>query len=194
MHLLGSIHMLFNPHTHELLYLSSSPRSALSSSLLLSRPLFHSSDLKAYQQKAGETMREYISCFSKQCNWKCNQALIVGFGDNDHTIRELMSFIEMTSRESIIEDVIQNGGSPNYDCWRLQTQRRFNFLLYFEFEYRKSRTIKGDTMLKPTCATKCSILHSSILKSSAMIACSTLFYLCYQAWCGTATTYLTVGN
>jgi hypothetical protein len=29
---------------------------------------------------------------------KCNQALIVGFGDNDHTIRGLMSFIEMTSR------------------------------------------------------------------------------------------------
>ena len=59
-------------------------------------------------------------------------------------------------------------------------------LLYFKFEYRKSRTIKGDTMLKPTCATKCSILHTSILKSSAMIACSTLFYLCCQAWCGTA--------
>ena len=31
--------------------------------------------------------------------------------------------------------------------------------LYFEFEYKKSRTIKGETMLKPTCATKCSILH-----------------------------------
>ena len=87
-------------------------------------------------------------------------------------------------------------------------------LLYFEFEYRKSRTIKGDTMLKPTYATKCSILHSSILKSSAMIACSTLFYLCCQAWCdsaalearlcrraalprvrrGTAMTYLTIGT
>ena len=60
-------------------------------------------------------------------------------------------------------------------------------LLYFEFEYRKSHTIKGDIMLKPTCATKYSILHTSILKSSAMTACSTLFYLCCQAWCGSAT-------
>ena len=69
-------------------------------------------------------------------------------------------------------------------------------------------------MLKPTCATKYSILHTSILKSSAMTACSTLFYLCYQAWCSsapleahlcrraalprvrrsTAMTYLTVGT
>ena len=46
--------------------------------------------------------------------WKCNQALIVGFGDNDHTIKELMRFIEMTSREFIFEDVTQNGGAPNY--------------------------------------------------------------------------------
>ena len=32
-------------------------------------------------------------------------------------------------------------------------------LLYFEFEYTKSHTIKGDTMLKLTCATKCSNIH-----------------------------------
>ena len=32
-------------------------------------------------------------------DWKCNQALIVGFDDNDHAIRGLMRFIEMTSRE-----------------------------------------------------------------------------------------------
>ena len=34
-------------------------------------------------------------------------------------------------------------------------------LFYFIFlnEYRKSRIIKGDIMLKSTCATKCSILH-----------------------------------
>ena len=31
--------------------------------------------------------------------------------------------------------------------------------LYFEFEYKKSHTIKGDTMLKLTCVTKCSVLH-----------------------------------
>jgi hypothetical protein len=36
------------------------------------------------------------------------------FGDNGHAIRELMRFIEMASRELRIEDVIQNGGTPNY--------------------------------------------------------------------------------
>jgi hypothetical protein len=41
-----------------------------------------------------------------------NQALIMGFGDNDHTIRELMRFIEMTSKRFIKEDVIHNGGAP----------------------------------------------------------------------------------
>jgi hypothetical protein len=27
-----------------------------------------------------------------ECNCKCNQASIVGFGDNDYTIREVMRF------------------------------------------------------------------------------------------------------
>ena len=36
----------------------------------------------------------------------------MGFGDNDHAIRGLMRFIEMTSRKSIIEDVIHNGRAP----------------------------------------------------------------------------------
>ena len=36
----------------------------------------------------------------------------MGFGDNDHAIKELMRFIEMTSRESIFEDVTRNGGAP----------------------------------------------------------------------------------
>jgi len=52
---------------------------------------------------------------------------IVGFGIDGHQIRGLMRFIEMTSREYIIEDVIRNGGAPNYKCRWLQTQRRFNF-------------------------------------------------------------------
>ena len=34
----------------------------------------------------------------------------MGFGDNDHTIRELMRFIEMTSRESKNEDDVQVAG------------------------------------------------------------------------------------
>ena len=48
---------------------------------------------------------------------------------------------------------------PNYKYRWLQTQKRFKILLYLEFEYRKSRTIKGDTMLKLICATKCSNIH-----------------------------------
>jgi hypothetical protein len=38
----------------------------------------------------------------------------VGFGDNDHTIRELMRFIEITGRSIIREDILYNGGAPNY--------------------------------------------------------------------------------
>jgi hypothetical protein len=37
----------------------------------------------------------------------------MGFGDNDHAIREKMRFIGMTSRRIIREDVIHNGGAPN---------------------------------------------------------------------------------
>ena len=36
----------------------------------------------------------------------------VGFGVDDHLIRELMRFIKMTSREFIIEDVTWKGGAP----------------------------------------------------------------------------------
>ena len=60
-------------------------------------------------------------------DWKCNQALIMGFVDNDHTIRELMRFIKMISRKLIFEDATQNGGAPNYKCRWLLTQRRFKF-------------------------------------------------------------------
>ena len=48
------------------------------------------------------------------CVCKCNQALIVGFGDNDHAIGELMRFIELTSRRHTNEDDSYNGGAPNY--------------------------------------------------------------------------------
>ena len=82
----------------------------------------------------------------------------MGFDDNNHAIRELMRFIEMTSREFIFEDATRNG-APNYKYKWLQTQKRFKILLYLEFEYRKNCTIKGDTMLKLICATKCSNNH-----------------------------------
>ena len=38
----------------------------------------------------------------------------VGFGVDDHLIRELMRFIKMIGREFIIEDVTWKGGAPNY--------------------------------------------------------------------------------
>jgi hypothetical protein len=38
----------------------------------------------------------------------------VGFGDNDHATRELIRFIEMTSRKYTQEDDSFNGGAPNY--------------------------------------------------------------------------------
>ena len=71
----------------------------------------------------------------------------MGFGNNDHAIRELMRFIEMTSREFIFDDATRNGGAPNYKYRWLQTQKRFKILLDLESEYRKSHTIKGDKCL-----------------------------------------------
>ena len=48
----------------------------------------------------------------------------MGFGDNDHVIRELMRFIKMTSREFMFEDATRNGGDPNYKCrWLLFTPK-----------------------------------------------------------------------
>ena len=40
-------------------------------------------------------------------DWKCNQALFVGFGDNDLAIRELMRFIDVISRKFIFEDATE---------------------------------------------------------------------------------------
>jgi hypothetical protein len=46
-------------------------------------------------------------------------SLNVDFGYNDHTIRELMKFIELTSRKYEKEDVTWDGGVPNYKrLWR----------------------------------------------------------------------------
>ena len=42
---------------------------------------------------------------------------IVGFGVDDHRIRELMSFAEMTSREYNKEVVEYHGGSPISKGW-----------------------------------------------------------------------------
>ena len=46
----------------------------------------------------------------------------MGFCDNDHIIRELMRFIEMTSREFIFEDATRNRGAPitNVEGFKLE--------------------------------------------------------------------------
>ena len=46
----------------------------------------------------------------------------MGFGDDDGTFRELMRFIEMTSREFMFEDATRNGGAPitNVDGFKLK--------------------------------------------------------------------------
>ena len=39
----------------------------------------------------------------------------VSFGVDDHLIRELMRFINITSKEFIIEDITWKGGALNYN-------------------------------------------------------------------------------
>ena len=63
---------------------------------------------------------------------------MVGFGDNDHTIRELIRFIEMTSMKFIFEDAVRNEGAPNYKCRWLQTQRRFKFFYILNLSIGKA--------------------------------------------------------
>ena len=40
----------------------------------------------------------------------------------------------------------------------------FKFVFYFEFEFRKSHTIKGDAIYKLQCATMCLNTHQNILE------------------------------
>ena len=61
----------------------------------------------------------------------------MSFGDNDHAVRELMRFIEMTSREFIFEDATRNEGVPNYKCRWLQTQKRFKFFYILNLSIEK---------------------------------------------------------
>ena len=91
--------------------------------------------------------------------WKCNQAIIVGFGDNDHAIRGLMRFIEMTSRESRIEDVIRNGGAPNYKWWWLKTQRRFKFFYISNLSLGMSYYKGGHNKVAKVCNQVLNLIH-----------------------------------
>jgi hypothetical protein len=72
---------------------------------------------------------------------------IVGFSVDDHLIRGLMIFTEMISRKFFYEDVIWKGGAPNYFHERQRAQRRFKFILCFEFESRKAVLSRGIQLL-----------------------------------------------
>ena len=61
----------------------------------------------------------------------------MGFGDNDHVIRELMRFIKMTIRKFIFKDATRNGGAPNYKCRWLQTQKMFKFFYILNLSIKK---------------------------------------------------------
>jgi hypothetical protein len=81
-------------------------------------------------------------------NYTCNQAQIVGFGDNDHAIRNIMGFIERCGRLNETSDYIHYCSAPNH-------LRRFNFILHFEIEYRKV-VLSGDIFHKLECKIVCS--------------------------------------
>ena len=49
----------------------------------------------------------------------------MGFSDNDHTIRELMRFIEMSSRRIIRDDVVQTEELPITKGDGIKLKRRF---------------------------------------------------------------------
>jgi len=62
-----------------------------------------------------------------------------------------MRFIETTSREFTIEDVIRNGGAPNYKWWWLETQRRFKFFLISNLSIEMSYYKGGHNKLAKVC-------------------------------------------
>jgi hypothetical protein len=55
---------------------------------------------------------------------------IVGFGVDDHQIRELMRFIEMINRKSKNKDDVQVADAPNYKRWLNLTQEVLNFFMF----------------------------------------------------------------
>jgi hypothetical protein len=125
--------------------------------------------------------------------WKCNQALIVGFGDNDHAIRGLMRFIEMTSRELRIEDVIRNGEPPNYKCWQLQTQRRFKFFYNLNLSIGMPYYKGGHNKLAKVCNQVLNLIHIHIQPQLLSQDSQLNFLLSLDVWLGTALPHLKHG-
>ena len=61
----------------------------------------------------------------------------MGFGDNDHAIRELMRFIEMTSREFIFDDATRNGGAPITNIYGFKLKRGLRFFSVLNLSIEK---------------------------------------------------------
>ena len=55
----------------------------------------------------------------------------MSFDDNDHAIRELMRFIEMTSKEFMFEDATRNEGAPNYNIDGFKLKGGLNSFIYW---------------------------------------------------------------
>ena len=53
-----------------------------------------------------------------------------GFSDNDHAIRGLMRFIEMTSKKFRVEVVIRNGEAPSYKCYDFKLKGGLNSFIF----------------------------------------------------------------
>jgi hypothetical protein len=51
----------------------------------------------------------------------------------------------------------------NDGCYRLKEGVNIFIFLYFKFEFRKGRTIKGNSITLIKCATKCSYFDQNIL-------------------------------
>ena len=54
----------------------------------------------------------------------------MGFSDNGNAIRDLMKFIEMTSRELIFEDATRNGGAPIINVDGFKLKENLNSFIY----------------------------------------------------------------
>jgi hypothetical protein len=61
---------------------------------------------------------------------KCNQAFIVGFGVDDHLIRGLMRFIEMTSRDSKKRMMYRLQVPQSFKGWPCWTQDALHSFLF----------------------------------------------------------------
>ena len=55
----------------------------------------------------------------------------MGFSDTDHAIRELIRFIEMTSRRIIREGVIHNEGAPITKDDIIKLEGRFTSFIFY---------------------------------------------------------------